>query len=51
MSTLGQKQTCAVQEPMSALPPTATAKADMKILDPGDAQGVLGHCLGTVARR
>src|SRR4029079_5857477 len=29
MSALGQKQTCAVQNSMSALPPTATAKADM----------------------
>ena len=29
MSALGQKQTYAVQQPMSALPPIATAKADM----------------------
>jgi hypothetical protein len=29
MSALGQKRTCAVQQPMSALPPTATAKADI----------------------
>ena len=29
MSALGQKQTCALQNPMSALPPIATAKADM----------------------
>src|SRR5262249_43780693 len=29
MSALGQKQTCAVQNGMSALPPIATAKADM----------------------
>jgi len=29
MSALGQKQTCAVQKGMSALPPKATAKADM----------------------
>ena len=27
MSALGQKQTCAVQEPMSALPPKATSNA------------------------
>jgi hypothetical protein len=29
MSALGQKQTYAVHQPMSALPPIATAKADM----------------------
>ena len=29
MSALGQKQTCAMHQPMSALPPIATAKADM----------------------
>jgi hypothetical protein len=29
MSALGQKQTCAPQNVMSALPPIATAKADM----------------------
>jgi hypothetical protein len=28
MSALGQKQTCAVQKGMSALPPIATAKAE-----------------------
>jgi hypothetical protein len=28
MSALGQKQTCAAQKVMSALPPTATVKAD-----------------------
>jgi hypothetical protein len=30
MSALGQKQTCAVQEPMSALLLIATAKADFR---------------------
>jgi len=30
MSALGQKQTFAVHQPMSALPPIATAKADMR---------------------
>src|SRR5262245_11604553 len=30
MSALGQKQTCAVQNGMSALPPIATAKADIR---------------------
>ena len=30
MSALGQKQTCAVQAGMSALPPIATAKADSR---------------------
>jgi hypothetical protein len=29
MSALGQKQTYALQQPVSALPPIATAKADM----------------------
>jgi hypothetical protein len=29
MSALGHKRTCAVQQPMSALHPMATAKADM----------------------
>ena len=29
MSALGQKQTCAVQQPMSALHSKATAKADI----------------------
>jgi len=29
MSALGQKQTCALHQPMSALPPIATAKADI----------------------
>jgi hypothetical protein len=29
MSALGQKRTCAPQNAMSALPPIATAKADM----------------------
>src|SRR5215475_13176228 len=31
MSALGQKRTCAVQEPMSALPPIAIAKADIHV--------------------
>src|SRR5262245_46486173 len=31
MSALGQKQTYAAHKPMSALPPTATAKADMTV--------------------
>src|SRR5215467_6384925 len=30
MSALGQKQTCALQNVMSALPPIATAKADFR---------------------
>jgi hypothetical protein len=30
MSALGHKQTYAVQQPMSALPPIATAKADFR---------------------
>src|SRR5262249_53711462 len=30
MSALGHKQTYAVQQPMSALPPIATAKADIR---------------------
>jgi len=32
MSALGQKQTCAAQKSMSALPPIATAKADIGAL-------------------
>jgi hypothetical protein len=31
MSALGQKQTCAVQKGVSALPPIATAKADIAV--------------------
>ena len=31
MSALGQKQTYALQKAMSALPPIATAKADMTV--------------------
>ena len=30
MSALGQKRTCAPQQPMSAFPPIATAKADIR---------------------
>src|SRR5262245_24197069 len=30
MSALGQKQTCALPQPMSALPPIATVKADSR---------------------
>src|SRR5262249_12288020 len=30
MSALGQKRTCAAQQPMSALPPIATAKPDSR---------------------
>ena len=30
MSALGQKRTCAVQKAMSAFPPIATAKADLR---------------------
>jgi len=30
MSALGQKQTCAVHQSMSALPPIATAKANIR---------------------
>jgi len=33
MSALGQKQTYAVQQGMSALPPIATAKADIGTLE------------------
>jgi len=56
MSALGQKQTCAVQNVMSALPPIATAKADMpkwslSALPPkADMCGALGHvCFGPIA--
>ena len=33
MSALGQKQTCAAQKPMSALPLIATVKADIGLQD------------------
>src|SRR5262245_21471352 len=33
MSALGQKQTCAVQQAMSALPPIAIGKADIRCLE------------------
>jgi hypothetical protein len=56
MSALGQKQTCAVQNGMSALPPIATAKADMpqmvmSALPPkADMCGALAHvCFGPEA--
>src|SRR5262249_11543721 len=38
MSALGQKQTCAVNTLMSALPPIATTKADIN--RPGNRRGV-----------
>ena len=39
MSALGQKQTCAAQKGMSALPPKATAKADIDGLEAADGLG------------
>jgi len=44
MSALGQKQTYAVHQPMSALPPIATAKADIgkcivSSMESGDRKG------------
>ena len=41
MSALGQKQTCAAQKVMSALPLIATAKADIK----AGARGLVSHAL------
>ena len=35
MSALGQKRTCAVKNHVSALPPKATAKADIGLVDGG----------------
>jgi len=56
MSALGQKQTYAVQKAMSALPPIATAKADlsqtvMSALPPkADMCGALADvCFGPIA--
>ena len=43
MSALGQKQTHAVQQRMSALPPIATEKADIA--------GLLDHLVGTAEKR
>ena len=42
MSALGQKQTCAVQKGMSALPPKADrcgAKADVRFVPKADKRG------------
>jgi hypothetical protein len=56
MSALGQKRTCAAHQPMSALPPIATAKADIVHSNScplwaksghdsrADPRGPLGHC-------
>jgi hypothetical protein len=41
MSALGQKQTCAVQNGMSALPPIATVKADIVRRCPPDQDFVM----------
>src|SRR4029079_14940950 len=56
MSALGQKQTCAAQHAVSALPPIATAKADMpqmvmSALSPkADVCGAQAHvCFGPKA--
>jgi hypothetical protein len=56
MSALGQKQTYALQQAMSALPPIATAKADMpqmvmSALPPkADMCGAIAHvCFGPIA--
>jgi len=56
MSDLGQKQTCAAQHAVSALPPIATAKADMpqmvmSALSPkADVCGAQAHvCFGPIA--
>ena len=46
MSALGQKQTCAVQNLMSALRPIATAKAEM----PQTVVSALSGVVKTVAR-
>src|SRR5262249_54705657 len=54
MSALGQKQTYAVQIAMSALPPIATAKADIRkrscLLYPQKRTCALAHvCFGPIA--
>ena len=50
MSALGQKQTYAVQQGMSALPPKATAKADMPHYSKADMCSALPDvCFGPKA--
>jgi hypothetical protein len=46
MSALGLKRTCAVQKGMSAFPPIATTKADIRLVDQrGQAtQGTVERC-------
>jgi len=53
MSVLGQKQTCAVQKGMSALPPLATAKADIRqtVLRPSTVSLPDLGVIETLARR
>ena len=46
MSALGQKQTCAAQKVMSALPPIATVKADIAGRDEGT--GIYLRCTSNV---
>jgi hypothetical protein len=43
MSALGQKRTFALQQGMSALPPKATAKADMVCVTPAALQSSRPH--------
>jgi hypothetical protein len=53
MSALGQKQTYAAQQVMSALPPIATAKADIGSSRPcmnPRLKGARGKLLATLAR-
>jgi SAM-dependent methyltransferase len=45
MSALGQKQTPALQQPMSALPLIATAKADIQRLAHPFTRPLISHCL------
>jgi hypothetical protein len=52
MSALGQKQTYALHKRMSALPPIATAKADIRwFISEAGAVGHHGAMCGDVKRR
>jgi hypothetical protein len=51
MSALGHKQTCAVQEPMSALPPKATSNATYAMSATGQKRTIrllLDHLVGAL---
>ena len=54
MSALGQKQTCAAQKVMSALPPKADmcgATRDVRFVPIADIDGLFDHLVGTRQQR